>query len=109
MSIDHKTDGNAEAVAENDIRGFSTDAGKRQEFRHRLRDFAVESFENFTAAPLNTFCLVAIKSGAFDRRFNVRDRCFRKRPNGRKSPEQMWCDLIDPNIGTLRRKDGRHQ
>lgn len=99
----------AEAIAQNNIGGFASNAGKREQFIHCLRDNPAEAVDKQLAGFLDAGRLVAIKA----RRADILFEFFARQGNPvfgfAVLLKQRFGDDIDPGIGALSGKNRGNQ
>ena len=98
-----------EGVAENNVGSLATDPGQIVQLLHGRWDFPIVFFGDGSHRSLNALGLVAIKTGRFDRVFELRRPRAGVVFRGPVFFEQRWRDHVHPFIGALGRQDCRHE
>jgi hypothetical protein len=102
MGID--TDGRlGKRVAEYDVGGFSSDAGKTDQIIQMVRDFSAETLDDFLAAIANCARFVAVEVDPADLLFEVLLGRSRVILRGAVFFKELDSDLIDEIVPSLRR------
>lgn len=105
VGIDHHPRG-SENVAENDVGGLASDSGQGDQLLHALRHFAGMAFNQGPGAADEVFRLVAEKPGGANKILKFDGVGGSQGRSVGITAEKVGGHLIDPEIGTLRRKDG---
>ncbi len=105
----HNHSGYSKCVSEYDIGGLAPNSAESDERCKILWDLSLVQGKNLPGAENQVLCLVAEKACRTDQFFDLSLRGLRQLDRRGELFEQLLCDDIDPDIGTLGRKNGRNQ
>jgi hypothetical protein len=109
VRVDDHADILPKGIAENDVGGFATDAGKGDERVHGLGHFTGMLIDEKAAAGADIFRLGAIKADGTEVVLERGGIGFGVVARRRVFLEERGCDFVDLHVGTLRGEDGRDQ
>ena len=97
-------------IAQQQIRSFSANTGKRQERFHRAGNLAAVFFAQQLACQNDVARLVLVKPAGTDIVLDLRDIRIGKGVEGREARKKRGRDFVDALVGTLgRQPHGDHQ
>ena len=97
-------------IAQQQIRSFSANTGKRQERFHRAGNLAAVFFAQQLAGEDDVTCFVLVKPAGTDIVLDLRDICIGKGVEGWEARKKRGRDFVDALVGTLgRQPHGDHQ
>ncbi len=105
MGVHDDADVDVKSIAENDIGRLAAHPSERDEFVHRIRDFATVLFHQRAATRLDVLRLVAKEAGGFDGLFEFCEIGGRKILRAAIALEQFSCDEVDAIVGALGGED----
>lgn len=105
----HRDAGDAERVAEHDVRRLAADAGQRHQVLQPGRHLAVEPLDQRPSEALQRAGLGAEEPGGSDEVLELGRVGARVARGVRVAGEQRRRDLVDPHVGGLRGQHRRHQ
>ena len=105
----HNDSRDGKSAPKYDIRRLSPDSGEFNQGLHIVRNFSTMPLQKGLAASLDTFCLVAIKTGGADHFLQVGDGDFCKVFCRAQFFKECLGYLVDPLVGALGRQDGGNQ
>ena len=106
VGVDHDAGGDAVPGAEDDVGGFSRDAGKLEHLVYGLRDLAVEFFDEDAGGADDAFGLVAEEAGGFDELLDGGGVGGGEFLGGGELREEFGCGFVDADVGGLGGEDG---
>lgn len=101
VPIDRQT-GYAERMPEDDVRGFSSDAGQSNERLHLRRHFASVALDESGSHPGERLRFGSKEAGRLDLRLELGDRRLRESASVGIASEQRRRDAVDALVGALR-------
>lgn len=100
---------NTERLGHDDLRRFVTDAGQLFKFFQRLGDLAAVLRHQNPGESVNGFGFLRSQTAGTDNGLDLFDGNLAQGCRGPAQGEESWCDLVDPGIGALSRKQHRNE